>query len=309
MWDILKQGTVVVCLRTPPEYHLSWFSWMLFSTLQKRTNRVEQQPHSTLLHVPACLVVAHPPFLVTPPSCFFFFAVNIWHWGFKVCHNVQSKQRSRRCNAMQRCQQGMPRWLICRHTTLNREGLCAASHSWVIPSLWSPQIIQMSVARRNTQTDDKSVSVFFGSFLEYDKWNLPECQKPTFCADNSDSLSFFFYFLFVKVCVTNSCEREEFVTDSCAPVSPQTWQPFGRSWWSSAMELVGKHVSSLFSAKTSFLKSTSQRCLRTTSLTLRWTESRFVLYTTKDWCNNRKATLTVGGGLTLEFPGLSHCTE
>lgn len=73
MWDILKQGTaVVVCLRTPPEYHLSWFSWMLFSTLQRRTNRVEQPPHSTLLHVPACLVVAHPPFLVTPPSCFFF---------------------------------------------------------------------------------------------------------------------------------------------------------------------------------------------------------------------------------------------
>lgn len=73
MWDILKQGAVVVCLRTPPEYHLSWFSWMLSSTLQRRTNRVEQQPHSTLLHVPACLVVAHPPFLVTLPSCFFFF--------------------------------------------------------------------------------------------------------------------------------------------------------------------------------------------------------------------------------------------
>lgn len=123
--------------------------------------------------------------------------------------------------------------------------------------------------------------------------------KPTFCADNSDSLSFFF------IICESLCDK--LLWNSC-PLSPhRKWQPFGRSWWSLAMELVGKHVFSLFSAKTSFLKSTSQRCSRTTSLTLRWTQSRFVLLTTETWCNNRKATLTVGGGLTLEFPRLSLC--
>lgn len=60
------------------------------------------------------------------------------------------------------------------------------------------------------------------------------------------------------------------------PVSQQRWQPFGRSWWLSGTERVGKHVFSLFSVKTSFLKSTSRRCLRTTSLISRLTENRFV---------------------------------
>lgn len=98
--------------------------------------------------------------------------------------------------------------------------------------------------------------------FDVDRWNLPWRGKVSFVVMVLTRNFLFKFFL-------TSCKNPSLV-------SQQRWQPFGRSWWLSGMEHVGKHVFSLFSVKTSFLKSTSRQCLRTTSLISRLTENRFV---------------------------------
>lgn len=126
--------------------------------------------------------------------------------------------------------------------------------------LSSLRIIKM-LAGGGTQTDDEVWLCSRPGWLPGDdKWNLAQRKERMY------------RFLFLKVC--------SFVK-SAPSVSQQRWQPFARSWWSSAMELAAKHACLLFSAKTSFLKSTSRLCSRTTSLTSRLTGNRFVPRMTK----------------------------
>lgn len=121
-----KAGRCFVCFRTHttkcftscPDF-LDAFSPP--RVLQRETNRAEQQPDGTFLHVPACLSVPPPLFLLhylTPSPLF-----SMWLCSLDVALGIQGlrlqssvttcrSQRSLRCNAMPYCLSEMSEWSL-----------------------------------------------------------------------------------------------------------------------------------------------------------------------------------------------------